>query len=295
MQSNAPKTRKSVTKACDACRRRKTKCNGSQPCAGCLSANLACTFVAPRGQGGNHGPRATVLNQLRANPQNDAVLANLQDVSPTTATTAAVNLTQSVFEAFISVYKNRIYRTVSLLPVDKLRKEAAQMLVSPTSRQLIFAFCAYIANFGDFSNDVDWEPVQSAQINPQTYYLDHAMLSLQRDRVIQRDTRSIYISFFLYGAYAGRGDYRQAWFYLRESTTLYMMLKDEDRDWLDTKTRTHLFWILVVSERYAGSSIPFPIPPSPLVRLTFHACRILASSTSLRLCLALDSEYAWVS
>ncbi|KAI4664683.1 uncharacterized protein J4E79_002981 [Alternaria viburni] len=30
------------------------------------------------------------------------------------------------------------------------------------------------------------------------------------------------------------------------------MLKDEDRDWFDMKTRTRLFWILVVSERAHG-------------------------------------------
>jgi SP family general alpha glucoside:H+ symporter-like MFS transporter len=249
MQNIPVKARKVIPKACDACRRRKTKCNGSQPCAGCLSANLACTFDAPRGQGGNRGPRATVLNELRSISQNN--FEDPQDVSSSSAITATatpVEFTQSVFGEFIGVYENRIYRLVSLLPVDVLRDEATRMQVSPISCQLIFAFCAYIANFGD-TDDASWGPTQSSLMNPKTYYLDHALLSLDRARVTQLDPRSVYISFFLYGAYAGQGNYRQAWFYLREATTLFMMLKDEDQDWFDKKTRKRLFWILVVSER----------------------------------------------
>jgi SP family general alpha glucoside:H+ symporter-like MFS transporter len=191
-----------------------------------------------------------VLNELRTIAQNDA--GTLQDASssPTTTVTGTpVEFTQSVFEEFISVYENRIYRLVSLLPVDVLREEAIRIQVSPISCQLIFAFCAYIANFGHITDDANWGPVQSSLVNPKTNYLDHALLSLDRARVTQLDPRSVYISFFLYGAYAGQGNYRQAWFYLREATTLFMMLKDEDQDWFDRKIRKQLFWILVVSER----------------------------------------------
>jgi SP family general alpha glucoside:H+ symporter-like MFS transporter len=257
MQNNASKSRKPITKACDACRRRKTKCNGSQPCTGCLSANLACTFIAPRGQGGNRGPRATVLNDLRASSQDDADVDHRPDASPTGPTTAPIEDKPSVFEPFIEFYEDRIYAMVSLLPGDLLREEVKRMQFSSMSRGLMFAFCAYVANFGDLPGNTDWDLTQSSSVNPKTYYLDQALLFLQRNKVAQLDPRSVYTSFFLYGAYAGQGDYRQAWFYLREATTLYMMLKDEDRDWFDTKTRTRLFWILVVSERYAVFAPPF--------------------------------------
>jgi SP family general alpha glucoside:H+ symporter-like MFS transporter len=252
MQNHAPKTRKVTSKACDACRRRKTKCNGSQPCAGCLSANLACTFNAPRGQGGNRGPRAIVLNELRTIAQNDVDDAQNASLPPTVTVAATpIEFTQSVFEEFIRIYEDCIYRLVSLLPIHVLRGESTRMQVSPIASQLIFSFCAYIANFGDITEDANWGPAWSL-VDPKTYYLDHALLSLDRARVTQLDPRSVYISFFLYGAYAGQGNYRQAWFYLREATTLFMMLKDEDEDWFDTKTRTQLFWILVVSERAHG-------------------------------------------
>jgi len=253
MQNTASRTvyRKQVAKACDPCRRRKTKCNGVQPCAGCLSAKLACTFNAPRGQGGRTGPRANVLNGLRAIPHNDADVFDPQDAAPTAVVTAAVELTREVFKTLVDVYEKRIYRIVALVPAERLREEFMQMQTSPTSRQLIYAFCAYMANFAEASTNANCGSTQSSQTHSQTYYLDHTLLSLQRDRITQLDHRSVYTSFFLYGAYAGRGDYRQAWFYLREATTLFMMLKDEDRDWFDMKTRTRLFWILVVSERYA--------------------------------------------
>lgn len=253
MQNTVSRTvyRKQVAKACDPCRRRKTKCNGAQPCAGCLSAKLACTFNAPRGQGGRTGPRANVLNELRAIPHNDADVFDPQDAAPTAVVTAAVELTRDVFKTLVDVYEERIYRIVALIPAERLREEFMRMQTSPTSRQLIYAFCAYMANFAEASTNANCGSTQSSQTDSQIYYLDHTLLSLQRDRITQLDHRSVYTSFFLYGAYAGRGDYRQAWFYLREATTLFMMLKDEDRDWFDMKTRTRLFWILVVSERYA--------------------------------------------
>src|SRR5690242_7005435 len=73
-------TRKVIAKACDACRRRKVKCNGQQPCSGCISANLPCAYDSPRKQGGNRGARAVVLNELR-----EAQVKHAVTVSPTSA------------------------------------------------------------------------------------------------------------------------------------------------------------------------------------------------------------------
>ncbi|KAI8051772.1 hypothetical protein BDF21DRAFT_371687, partial [Thamnidium elegans] len=34
-----------VVSACGECRRKKTKCNGEKPCAGCLKAHVECKYV----------------------------------------------------------------------------------------------------------------------------------------------------------------------------------------------------------------------------------------------------------
>ncbi|CAO2648127.1 Nn.00g090490.m01.CDS01 [Neocucurbitaria sp. VM-36] len=255
MQNAKRVTRKTISKACDACRRRKIKCNGSQPCPGCLSAKLACTFDLPRGQGGNRGPRATVLNAIRADhPQGDAAVYT-QTASRTSpdegafTNTTTAELSRSQIDACIDAYLDHIYPAVPLLDAAVLRAEAMQVATSPISHQLIHAFCAYVANFGKITDEPGSLVPRSFDDNSGIRFLHAAVSAQDLGRVMQPSPRSVYISFFLYGAHAGQGDYRQAWFYLREATTLFMMLKDERQGWYDEKAQRRLFWILVISER----------------------------------------------
>lgn len=252
MQNARRVTRKPISKACDACRRRKIACSRTQPCPGCVSANLACTFDLPRGQGGNRGVRATVLNAIRADQPQDGVANYSQIASGTSPDEAAftntttAELSKSNIDACIEAYEGIIYPAVPLLNGKVLRAEAAQAALSPISHQLIVAFCAYVANYGKITGPL---VPRSFDDNSGSRFLQAAVSAQDLDRVMQPTPRSVYISFFLYGAHAGQGDYRQAWFYLREATTLFTMLRDEPQEWYDEEARRRLFWILVISER----------------------------------------------
>jgi SP family general alpha glucoside:H+ symporter-like MFS transporter len=247
-------TRKAVSKACDACRRRKIKCNGLRPCAGCLSADLACSFDAPRGQGGNRGARATVLNELRAEAQYHDT-SPPQDLQPSSSSLeadqspgiAALAISeQNTVDTAIDAYVKCIYSVVPLLDVAVIKAHASLADVSTISHQFILAFCAYVGNFGRVSAFFDGAYSQR---------LLESAVSVQDARNIAQPTPlSVYISFFFYGAWAGQGDYQQAWYHLREATTLFMMLKPKLDDWYDEKAQRCLFWILVVSERYVHTS-----------------------------------------
>lgn len=58
-------SRITVTKACDACRRRKVRCNWDQPCSACKQADLQCTFLSVRQKKGRKGDTANVISELR--------------------------------------------------------------------------------------------------------------------------------------------------------------------------------------------------------------------------------------
>lgn len=47
---NAESSRAKVTSACDACKRRKVKCTGTQPCDRCISSGVSCTFGSSAGR-----------------------------------------------------------------------------------------------------------------------------------------------------------------------------------------------------------------------------------------------------
>lgn len=59
-----PIPQKAPRQACDSCRRRKTKCNRSQPCEKCIEAFLSCTYNSLPKRKGPKGRTAPVLSSL---------------------------------------------------------------------------------------------------------------------------------------------------------------------------------------------------------------------------------------
>ena len=153
--SRMTSVRKVVPKACDACRRRKVRCNGQQPCLGCMSANLTCAYVSPRRQGGNRGARATVLNELRANQaQQGASISPASSDSTDSPLIVTYAAEASFVQGCIDAYLCRIRSVVPILTLQTLETEVQLAKTSVQSRQLILAFCAYVANFGNVLEEV---------------------------------------------------------------------------------------------------------------------------------------------
>jgi len=242
-------TRKPVSKACDACRRRKVRCNGCQPCAGCAGAGLACTFNLPRGQG---GAKATVLDQLRA-------IAMSDEASATTARSSSLSIepvglisaNSGLVERCMDVYITHVYPVVPILDLPLIEAQVARQEISPPSRQFVQAFCAYVGNFGRMipssgdMHELKFTEEFGRRLLDATI---HSQIPLTGPRPTPL---SVYTSFFLYGACAGLGAYQEAWYFLREATTCFLMVKPslDPCDWYDEKTQRRLYWILVISER----------------------------------------------
>lgn len=239
--------RKPVSRACDACRRRKIKCNGLQPCPACTSATLACTFRHEQRKGGNQGPRATVLNELRSTSSG----SDVPNVLPTNSFSAPP---ADLVNVCIETYLHKLYPIVPFLNRELLENEAQSMHHSKESRMFVSAFCAYVATFGPASEGSFTAYDDDMGANLGQSLLDQSLSMLPGNRASFPTYRSVFISFFLYGAYAGLGMYRQGWFYLREATTLFMMCeKGPDDDLYSSAVVRRLFWILLISERFATS------------------------------------------
>jgi hypothetical protein len=75
------------------------------------------------------------------------------------------------------------------------------------------------------------------------------------DILARPSLRIITITFFLYCCHIGLNHQKQAWFFLREATTLYMCGPVEVDSELEGGTSVisnRLFWLLLISERYAA-------------------------------------------
>lgn len=240
--------RKVIPKACDACRRRKVRCNGQQPCSGCMSANLTCAYVSPRGQGGNRGVRATVLNELRASQVQQGAISPASSDSADSSLITSYAAEASFVQGCVDAYLSRIRSVVPILTPQALETEVQLAKTSAQSLQFVLAFCAYVANFGNVLEEIQTGHRSGTCVDYGRQCLTNA-LRAQAVRNSDSTPRSMLISFFLYGAHAGLGDYQQGWFYLREATTLFTMLKKDAVSWYDERTHSSVFWILLISER----------------------------------------------
>lgn len=131
---------------------------------------------------------------------------------------------------------------------EVLRQEASQTSTSLLSRQFIASFCAYVVTFGKVLDESLISSSHTTEVALGQQLLDAALRVQYPDRLTQPGLLSVYISFFLYGAFAGLGNYRQGWFHLREATTLFMMQRGNEVG-RDDEAHKCLFWVLVVSER----------------------------------------------
>ncbi|KAF2202375.1 hypothetical protein GQ43DRAFT_313965 [Delitschia confertaspora ATCC 74209] len=230
--------RKPVSRACDACRRRKIKCNGLQPCPACSSASLICTFQEAQRKGGNQGARATVLNTIRDSQTGGPAQASTPFVSP------------GIIDACIEVYLRNLHQIVPFLNRELLEYEARQTDRSLESRIFITSFCAYVVTSGNAFKSFFLVADSDPEAKLGQILVDQTLCILPPHRASSPTIRSVFVSFFLYGAFAGLGNYRQGWFYLREATTLFMMCgKAPDNNLYSQEVSRRLFWVLLISER----------------------------------------------
>jgi hypothetical protein len=84
-------TQKRASKACDACKRRKVKCNGQERCQQCAHLGLRCVY-SPSGKQRSQGKRGHIISEFRKQT------ANVNAISPPLlpAIAAQVNFAASI-------------------------------------------------------------------------------------------------------------------------------------------------------------------------------------------------------
>lgn len=321
--------RAAVSKACDACRRRKVKCSLGQPCASCLDAGLKCTFLTTRQRKGRKGASAHVINEIR-NSQETTILSQTDHSSstsqqdqpgllygaseprphserlPTPIGVGAVivsrpenllplpfdslnytsptfsNLPESITSPQVdtSSTKPRFTRNAGLQPnrvVDEfagvflydlsstvpiLNAELIEQTVSAATHNnddeaygLVCAFCAFVLLQTDMISE-SYLAVAGVHQKPSEYgqaLLKEALaIRGHLDSLAIPSLQTLFLIFFIYGCHSALGKHRQAWYLLRETTTLYIAATmDSANEDLDEMFGP-LFWLLLISERSAA-------------------------------------------
>ncbi|KAK9366106.1 hypothetical protein V1509DRAFT_654976 [Lipomyces kononenkoae] len=252
-----------MKKACDACRRRKIKCDGKHPCTHCKLVALSCTYLAIPQRKGRKGEKANVISALRAAQARDASYSAQPDVLINLERTGefipkAGLLPSEMIDACTEFFFTRLLSTLPILDRQKFEENISRMNDSIQSYCLVASLCAFvIIQTGGIKLPLPVADVSQlkADLSHGRALLDEVLAARRQLDILAEPTfESVTMSFFLYCCHVGLGSQRQGWFFLREATTLYSTrpLKPDDKSeeaiYVESLWQ-NLYWVLLVSER----------------------------------------------
>ncbi|KAK4157532.1 maltose fermentation regulatory protein MAL33 [Chaetomidium leptoderma] len=263
-------TTAAVKRACDACHRRKVKCDGITPCRNCSASQLACTYNAVPQKKGPKGSRAKVINELKETQRQTSLSAKLQGgmnggaSSPTLAPTPRL-LTKETLKACIDFFFAHMYPTMPILERHRLEQDAMYMDQNLDTYCLLTSLCSFVCLQpgmvmpGAGMNDPFNPDMFGANMVTSTLLMEETIrVRKGYDYVASPTVNSLCTSYFLFSIHHGLEMHDKAWFHLREASTLAHMvrmneeqayLQYDSNDSIDASRRRRLYWLLFVCER----------------------------------------------
>ncbi|KAI0205267.1 hypothetical protein F4808DRAFT_278941 [Astrocystis sublimbata] len=275
-----------VKRACDACHRRKVKCDGINPCRNCSSAQLTCTYNAIPQKKGPKGSRAKVISELRETQRQTSLSAKVQSRlnglcstpcnSSALAPTPGLLAPEMVKESIEFFFAN-MYPIMPVLHRQRLEQQCMYMDQNPDTYCLLTSLCGYMMfqpGMGLPCGDPMLEHIPGAHIVSGTLLVEEAIRVRRGIDYLESPTlNTLCTSYFLFCSYYALEAHEKAWFYLREATTLAVIcgLTSEDSymqfDNVESSRRRRLYWLLFVTERAFALQRGRPVTLQPSINL----------------------------
>ena len=257
-----------VKRACDACHRRKVKCDGINPCRNCSSAQLSCTYNAIPQKKGPKGSRAKVISELRETQRQTSLSAKVQNrmngipCHPSTSSLAPTPglLTSELVKDCAQFYFDNLYAQAPILDRRQIEQQVLYMEQNRDAYCLMTSLCAFIMLQpgmsmppGDLYN-LDMVPGANI-VSSQLLLEECTRVRKGYDHLDSISLNALTTNFFLFACYYGQEMHDKAWYYLREATTMMHMAgmtKEEHYmqfDATEAARRRRLFWLFFSLER----------------------------------------------
>ncbi|KAI0127213.1 RING-4 protein [Xylariales sp. AK1849] len=264
--------RAQVSRACGRCRRLQKGCSESRPCQRCIKTGLAEQCLA----GG--GPPTSAMPQTRYGSGTAVHELSARSAPITSPTLSPLGLS-SAPQAFTNFARESFQRQADLLPirvieycaerffsrlgptipivspeyVASLRRRIAESTEAGAEAYcVLLGMCAMVLLQVEEPGGRQFSDMVGAETNAAYgWVLLEEVLAAHRHlpRRSNPSFENVLLTFFTYACHAALLHHGQAFFFLRETTTLYLLLKPEQ---LQDTTRTlaeRLFWVLIASER----------------------------------------------
>ncbi|PHH75854.1 hypothetical protein CDD80_2019 [Ophiocordyceps camponoti-rufipedis] len=257
-----------VKRACDACHRRKVKCDGINPCRNCSSAQLSCTYNAIPQKKGPKGSRAKVISELRETQRQTSLSAKVQNringiacppTNPSLGPTPGLVTSELVKECALFFFDN-LYPQVPVLDRHQLDQQLLYMEQNRDAYCLMTSLCAYIMLQPGMSmppgDPYSLDILPGANIISSQLLLEETLRVRKGYEYLDAVTfNALVTNFFLFGCYHGQEMHDKAWYYLREATTMIHMAGMDKEDYYlqfdaaESARRRRLFWLFFLLER----------------------------------------------
>jgi hypothetical protein len=259
-----------VKRACDACHRRKVKCDGINPCRNCSSAQLSCTYNAIPQKKGPKGSRAKVISELRETQRQTSLSAKVQNringISQPTSSSMAPTpgmLTGELVKDCVAFFFDNMYSQMPILERRSVEQQILYMEQHPDSYCLMTSLSAFVMlqpgmqmPAGDPYN-LDMIP-GSCIISSQLLLEETLRVRKGYEYLDQMSLNALATNFFLFACFKAQEMHDKAWYYLREATTMITMSNMNKEESLmqfnptESSRRRRLYWLFFVLERVYG-------------------------------------------
>ncbi|SPN98675.1 related to transcription activator amyR [Cephalotrichum gorgonifer] len=259
-----------VKRACDACHRRKVKCDGVSPCRNCSTAQLTCTYNAVPQKKGPKGSRAKVISELRETQRQTSLYARIQNrvtgltqgpsQNPVTAGPSPGMVTSELVKECTEFFFANLYDTIPVLSRQKLEQESVFMEQSRDAYCLATTLCALVMLQPGMnmpaSDPYNLDMMACSNMVASQLLLEEAMrVRVGYEYFVSPTLNSIVTSYLFFACYHATEVHDRAWFYLREASTMMQMAgmhKEEtymEWDPVEASRRRRLYWLLFSTER----------------------------------------------
>lgn len=254
-----------VKRACDACHRRKVRCDGVNPCRNCTSTILTCTYNAVPQKKGPKGSRAKVISSLRETQKANSLITQVQNrmngtlgppTTPSLAPTPGLLSMETIRECLDYFFLN-MYPSMPVLSRSRIEQQIPYMDQNLDAYCMLTSLCALtMLQPGMCIPDLDSMP--GAPIVCSTLLVEETnRVRKGFDYNESPSLNTLCTSYLLFACYHGMELHDKAWFHLREAATMIHIVgmnREEGYaplDPVDSSCKRRLYWLLFVTERYA--------------------------------------------
>jgi hypothetical protein len=243
--------RQRISRACDACKLRKVKCNGQLRCQQCNHLDLRCVYTPATGKKRSQGRRGRVITEYK---QKTAGLKSTEaPLLPTgDSQQDSPEYDTSFFLSLLPDYMSSVYPPQPIIPESEVRHHVENMAHDAESRAFVLAFGAVTLNLTCTGER------RTENISRMIEHL--VMRTIEARGLISTKFHSsvpkAMTALFLHNCLMTMRDSDTAFYYMRDAVTLVQLLRidaplpDEPITPAEKSRRQRLYWQTYVHERF---------------------------------------------